>query len=292
MILVSPLSALPDREKPGPGRVFPSTALNVAHAALTTLAMLVSAAAGGRNARRFRPLLAVLLLLACMVAGPQPAAAASHGHATPAAGSHKNHAAAARKSGVSGPGHRPPSGALHGQPWAFGQSSDRKDALWQRGVPAQSLKRRAVRGAAPQPGRQRAARGDARGRTSSPPATVDRSGAMNTDSGIERALSDAEGGAASRSGQTQRGSLGMSMANETSTWCVTPGRDALQPDETRARDSRHVLRAFAGVEPSDDLSIHVGPELILKDEQHSAESAGASQPDSALGLGMQFKLDF
>lgn len=291
MILVSPLSARPDREKPGPGRVFPSTALNVAHAAVTAVATYMATAAGGRNASRLRPLLAVLLLLACAAAWPQPAAAAN-GHATPAAGASKSHAAAAQKTGTVRPGHRPASGALHGQPWAFGQSSDRKDALWQRGVPAQSLKRRAVRGAAPQPGRQRAARGDARGRTSPPPQTVERGGAMNTDSGIERALSDAEGGAASRSGQTQRAGLGMSMANETSTWCVTPGRDALQPDETRARDSRHVLRAFAGVEPSDDLSIHVGPELILKDEQHSAESAGASQPDSALGLGMQFKLDF
>lgn len=289
MILVSPLSARPDREKPGPGRVFPSTALNAAVAALATL---VSAMAGGRSVSRLRLLLAVLLLLACAAAWPQPTAAASHGHATPAAGAPKNHAPAPRETGTARPGHTPASGALHGQPWAFGQSSDRKDALWQRGVPAQSLKRRAVRGVAPQPGRQRAARGDARNRTSSPPATVDRSGAMNTDSGIERALSDAEGGAASRSGQTQRAGLGMSMANETSTWCVTPGRDALRPDETRARDSRHVLRAFAGVEPNDDLSIHVGPELILKDEQHSAESAGASQPDSALGLGMQFKLDF
>ncbi len=39
------------------------------------------------------------------------------------------------------------------------------------------------------------------------------------------------------------------------------------------------------------LSIRVGPELILKDEQRERANAN-KQPESALGLGMQFKLDF
>ena len=55
--------------------------------------------------------------------------------------------------------------------------------------------------------------------------------------------------------------------------------------------SRHVVRAYADVDAGDDLSIRVGPELILKDEQRERANAN-KQPESALGLGMQFKLDF
>ncbi|MBD5538931.1 MAG: hypothetical protein HDQ94_02890, partial [Desulfovibrio sp.] len=124
-------------------------------------------------------------------------------------------------------------------------------------------------------------------------------GAMDTESGIDRALAaaqamaDAEAAEAAKGQHAKpKGSLGMSMKNSTTTWNVTPMREAMRPDEVLVRDRHHVLRAFADVEPTEDLSIRVGPELILKDEQHGAESAGSSQPDSALGLGMQFKLDF
>lgn len=175
-------------------------------------------------------------------------------------------------------------GALHGQAWAFGASEDRKAAIWQRGVPAASLKQRAV---------SPAARGAFGGATA--PRKGQAPGAMNTGSGIDRALSGARSEAAAHNGARgtrAKGGLGLRMENETTTWNVTPMREAVRPDEVLARDSRHVVRAFADVEPTDDLSISVGPELILKDEQRGAESAGSSQPDSALGLGMQFKLDF
>lgn len=175
-------------------------------------------------------------------------------------------------------------GALHGQAWAFGASEDRKSALWQRGVPATSLKRRAVSSAA------RGAFGGA-----AAPRKDQAAGAMDTGRGIDRALSTARSRTDSREGTRgarPKGGLGLRMENETTTWNVTPMRESVRPDEVLARDSRHVVRAFADVEPTEDLSISVGPELILKDEQRGAESAGGSQPDSALGLGMQFKLDF
>lgn len=176
-------------------------------------------------------------------------------------------------------------GALHGQAWAFGASEDRKAALWQRGVPAKSLKQRAV---------SSAARG-AFGGADPPRKGQAAAGAMDTGRGIDRALSSARspaGAPKGTRGSRPKGGLGLRMENETTTWNVTPMREAVRPDEVLARDSRHVVRAFADVEPTDDLSISVGPELILKDEQRGAESAGGSQPDSALGLGMQFKLDF
>ncbi|MBD5417962.1 MAG: hypothetical protein HDR50_10005 [Desulfovibrio sp.] len=200
--------------------------------------------------------------------------------------------------------------ALHGQSWAFGQSEDRKAAIWRRGVPAQSLKQKALTGAKAQSGKT-AAKGSKSapaGTSGAAKAAAQKSaakksaaghGAMDTESGIDRALAaaqaiaDAEAAEAAKGQHAKpKGSLGMSMKNSTTTWNVTPMREAMRPDEVLVRDRHHVLRAFADVEPTEDLSIRVGPELILKDEQHGAESAGSSQPDSALGLGMQFKLDF
>ncbi|WP_165075119.1 MULTISPECIES: hypothetical protein [unclassified Desulfovibrio] len=202
--------------------------------------------------------------------------------------------------------------ALHGQSWAFGQSEDRKAAIWRRGVPAQSLKQRALTGtgakaqsgkAAAKGSKSAAAGTSGAAKGASQKSAAKKSapghGAMDTESGIDRALAaaqamaDAEAAEAAKGQHAKpKGSLGMSMKNSTTTWNVTPMREAMRPDEVLVRDRHHVLRAFADVEPTEDLSIRVGPELILKDEQHGAESAGSSQPDSALGLGMQFKLDF
>ena len=188
--------------------------------------------------------------------------------------------------------------AIHGQSWAFGQSEDRKSAIWRRGVPAQSLKQKAVsgQGAASTMGKSPAK--SAPGKSAAVEAKAGK-GAVDTGDAIARALSAAEAAsraeeakAAESRGFKPKGSLGLSMKDSTTTWNVTPMREAMRPDEKLVRDRQHVVRAFADVEPVDDLSIRVGPELILKDEQHAAESAGASQPDSALGLGMQFKLDF
>ena len=183
--------------------------------------------------------------------------------------------------------------ALHGQSWAFGQSEDRKAEIWRRGVPAQSLKQKAVTGASAARARGKAAAKATDGKS------APGSGAVDTEDAIERALSAAQASSraqeakdAAERGAKPKGSLGLSMKDSTTTWNVTPMREAMRPDEVLVRDRQHVVRAFADVEPADDLSIRVGPELILKDEQHAAESAGSSQPDSALGVGMQFKLDF
>lgn len=271
--------------KPGPGRVFLSRPL-------------VAGQAGGRGALRAawarRPSRslrlwgwALGLLLLSLALGTCPGLAPD---AAAAAAGAREQAAQTRKK------------PLHGQPWAFGQSEDRKDALWRRGVPAQSLKQRAV-GATGRPpasgaGKKAGGAGGPAGKGAASRNPVGK-GAMDTESGINSALSAAQAGAHSggqaggaAQGARPKGSLGLSMENETTTWNVTPMREAMRPDEVQARDSRHVVRAFADMEPTDDLSISVGPELILKDEQHGAESAGSSQPDSALGLGMQFKLDF
>lgn len=150
---------------------------------------------------------------------------------------------------------------LHGDPWVFGQSVDRHDRLWKNGVKGSTLGKRQA------------------GAKSSEKKSAD------TNASIDEALAQAER-------MKVRGKVGLSLEENSSTWAVAPEQKANRPDEEITRDKRHILRAYAGVERGDDFNISFGPELILKDEEHSAESALGDQPDSALGLGMKFKYDF
>lgn len=149
--------------------------------------------------------------------------------------------------------------ALHGQPWAFGYSESRKDAIWNKGMEGKHVA-----------GKKKSA---------TPPA----SDAANTATGINRSLSEAE---------RMKSVLGVDLGHEASSWKVAPEDKKLHPDENMYRQRQHVVRAFADVKAGEDLNISVGPELILKDEQHGEETANESQPDSALGVGMRFKFDF
>lgn len=155
---------------------------------------------------------------------------------------------------------------LHGQSWAFGHSTSRKEALWENGVGGETLQHRAT-------GRKK---GEAVGNTSSIEASLQREAA--------RQKKDEE--------QRKRGALGMSLDTDDSVWRhetpTPPGR----PDETLSiGSSRHTLRAFGGVE-SDDLSISVGPEITVKDRDNQGHFAHSEEPDSSVGMGLRFSLDF
>lgn len=147
--------------------------------------------------------------------------------------------------------------SLHGQPWAFGQSAVNKDALWHKGVNAETISKNA---------------------TQKPQGQ-----SVDTSTAIQRALKNAEK-------RKPRGTVGMSMDNQSSAWKVEPG--AMRADEFRPRDTRHVVRAYADVKSGDGLDVKVGPELILRDNYKGIETAHEDQPDSAFGVGMRFKYDF
>lgn len=144
-------------------------------------------------------------------------------------------------------------GGVHAPAWAFGQSESRNDSIWQKGIDGDVVSRKKKR---------------------------DKTSAEKKD-GLESATKE-----------NIRGSLGISLKEETSSWKTTPEARNIHPDENIYRDRKHIVRAFADVQAGDDFSISVGPELILKDEQPTEESATENQPDSALGLGMRFKYDF
>ena len=149
---------------------------------------------------------------------------------------------------------------IHAPTWAFGNSTHSREA-WRQGASTSDLQKRAV-------GEEAA-----------------KDNSVNTASGINSALNSADAKTARKNG------LAVSVRQDDSEWRKKSQMEPETADENVPMQSRHVVRAYADVDAGDDLNIRVGPELILKDEQR--ERAGANkQPESALGMGMQFKLGF
>ena len=149
---------------------------------------------------------------------------------------------------------------IHAPTWAFGNSAHSREA-WREGASTSDLQKRAV-------GEEAA-----------------KDNSVNTASGINSALNTANAKTARKNG------LAVSVGQDDSEWRKKSQIEPETVDENVPMQSRHVVRAYADVDAGDDLNIRVGPELILKDEQR--ERAGANkQPESALGMGMQFKLGF
>lgn len=149
---------------------------------------------------------------------------------------------------------------LHGQEWAFGHSETRNETIWKNGVDGGLLHKRARPQISPEKG-------------------------ADTSGGIDRALEEAEK-------KGVKGSVGMSMGQQSSAWRSGPAQPGAHPDENLYRNRRSVVRAFADVKAGDDLNISVGPELILKNDANTNETAQENQPDASLGIGMKFKYDF
>lgn len=84
----------------------------------------------------------------------------------------------------------------------------------------------------------------------------------------------------------------MNVENAATSWKVAPMQLQNQEPETMARDRHHVVKAFAEVQPDEELTINLGPELILKDNSYAEEGSSVEDPGAAFGLGMSFELDF
>ena len=156
---------------------------------------------------------------------------------------------------------RDKSGAgIHAPAWAFDSGTHSREA-WRDGTSSNDLQKRAV--------------GDENASDNS----------VNTASGINSALKTATSKAERKNG------LAVSVGQDESAWRKKSQMEPEAVDENIPMQSRRVVRAYADVDAGDDLNIRVGPELILKDEQRERTAAN-KQPESALGMGMQFKLGF
>ena len=152
--------------------------------------------------------------------------------------------------------------SLHARDWTFSEGSSR-DAWQIQGMPTNNLQGRAV--------------GSPVQKDITPGQVV------NTSKGIDSALSHAEK-------SKKKSALALSVDDESSPWRESVTSDKT-PDENLSMESRHVVRAYADTEVSEDMNIGLGPELILRNEQRERPSNN-KQPDSVLGMGMQFKLGF
>ena len=158
-----------------------------------------------------------------------------------------------------------------GQAWSFGASRDRNNALWYDGVETESLHKRAL--------------GRDRGNSAS----------------IEHALREADRHAKAESRKAkeaereaeEKSRLGMNIRRDDSVWRAELPSSEARPDELRPLERRHVVRAYADFMDSDDASLTIGPELMLKDEHNEwGKKSRPEENDPSLGLGMQFSLDF
>lgn len=150
--------------------------------------------------------------------------------------------------------------SIHAPTWAFDGGTQSREA-WRGGASTSDLQKRAV-------GEEAA-----------------KDNSVNTASGINSALDTANAKAERKNG------LAVSVGQDESAWRKKSQLEPEAADENIPMQSHHVVRAFADVDAGDNLNVRVGPELILKDEQR--ERSGANkQPESSLGLGMQFKLGF
>ena len=154
-----------------------------------------------------------------------------------------------------------------GKGGSFGTSRDRNDALWHDGVETESLHKRAI--------------GRDRGNSSS----------------IEHALREADRQARAESRKAreaereaeEKSRLGMNIRRDDSVWRAELPSSEARPDEARPLERR----AYADVMDSDDASLTIGPELMLRDEHNEwGKKSRPEEHEPSLGLGMQFSLDF
>ena len=91
----------------------------------------------------------------------------------------------------------------------------------------------------------------------------------------------------------EKSRLGMNIRRGDSVWRAELPSSEARPDELRPLERRHVVRAYADFMDSDDASLTIGPELMLKDEHNEwGKKSRPEENDPSVGLGMQFSLDF
>lgn len=84
--------------------------------------------------------------------------------------------------------------------------------------------------------------------------------------------------------------ISVSVDREVKDWHTAPGNE-LHPGEDVALDAQHRVRAFATMKSS-DLSLGLGPEVIVRDQQSNHSFNPSEQPDVEPGVGMRLMLDF
>lgn len=90
----------------------------------------------------------------------------------------------------------------------------------------------------------------------------------------------------------KKSAFSLGFEHEGSSWNNGPSVNMHNPGEDYLMEGRNVIRGTRSVKAGKNLNIDLGPELILKDQKARESLNNSNQPDSLLGIGMQFKFGF
>lgn len=178
-----------------------------------------------------------------------------------------------------------------------GTSRKARGAVWEHGVPMESLSRKQARRAAPSPQVIHQGKAHSAGQAPAGPSQRSSAGGVDTTKGIESALGEissyerqpADGSAM---GLNKPGVPSLQMTTEESSWrnpVTQPPTSGQEVMTTR----RNVVGAYADVVKSDDLHVTMGPELHIPESDPTVKRLSPQQNDSStLGFGMKWQWDF
>lgn len=186
-------------------------------------------------------------------------------------------ALAARASGTPGPRRPPPPAPDPASGWSFGEDNGR-EARWSRGISGAALRHRAVV-------REAAAM------TASPDAAGQASHANPAgQAGHAAGRGRARVAQASPPGE-ELSPVVLSWERDTATWHPEASARIRQAGEVFSLHERHIVRAQARVGDR-NASLSIGPEVILRDDNDRAIARDPHSPESAVGIGMRFRIGF
>lgn len=151
---------------------------------------------------------------------------------------------------------------IHGHAWKFGTAKQSRKAAaerWQRGLNSTSLRKRAV----------------SHRKEPIPEVTEE-------DMLVNPMFPKGK----------KKSAFSLGFEHKGSSWNNGPSADLHNPGEDYLMEGRNVIRGTTSVDAGNDLNIDLGPELILKDQKARESLSNSNQPDSSLGIGMQFKFGF
>ena len=150
--------------------------------------------------------------------------------------------------------------------WTFG--ADAQSSRWRRGISGAELQHKAV----VVKGKMAAA---SAAKTSGEKPAGDSGRVRSASAGPDQPMSG----------------VALSWERDITTWQPETPTKIRQAGEVFSLHQRHIVRAQARAGDR-NASVSVGPEFILKDDRENALARDPHNPDSAVGVGMQFMIGF
>ncbi|MCR4666343.1 MAG: hypothetical protein K5657_03510 [Desulfovibrio sp.] len=81
--------------------------------------------------------------------------------------------------------------------------------------------------------------------------------------------------------------------NKSSEWRTAPQKQqGSNADENLILHGEHRIKAMKNLDDSESFDVNAGPEVIIKDDKQNKKVTTSDQPDSEIGIGLQFNYRF